>query len=207
MMSAYSVYLTDVFGTLVTTTIVPPPHQKYIDIANQLKGYFDPIARGAGFSDGANILWIPAIFNVPDEISLAVHLVPPELQMIAKLTNAPGPHEPLGHHTGRTYTQRVGRKSHTLSEVYSDGQHNDVIAKVVFHECMHNKLNLSNEQLHPTGGLASAHVYPSTQLTTKNRDMMIAGLRSPRPQWPDVVPALVMYLNRKISGDPLWYQN
>ncbi|PEW06539.1 hypothetical protein CN440_26185 [Bacillus cereus] len=84
-----------------------------------------------------------------------------------------------------------------LFEVYVTVQDEELISKLIFHECMHNKLRLNGGQLHPQGGLASAILSPMTNLTPQNKSMMSAGVTRPRKQWPDVVP----FLQRRIHRD------
>src|SRR5262249_55921121 len=44
----------------------------------------------------------------------------------------------------------------------------DILGSIAFHELMHNKLHLNNQQLHGRGGLAAASVGRSTALTDNN---------------------------------------
>ncbi|PGK35660.1 hypothetical protein CN907_19650 [Bacillus anthracis] len=195
-MSTYHVFLTDVFGLLQPSL--------YFNIRNILKGWFDPIAVSAGFTNGAEIFWIPADLAIEDQF-LQVHLLPIELSAVAKLTSA-GNFDPLASgHLGRTHWEVVNGVEQFLSEVYVTVQDEELISKLIFHECMHNKLRLDGNQLHPQGGLASAILSPMTNLTPQNKNMMSAGLRTPRRQWPNVVPFLVQRRIRRDAGDPLWY--
>ncbi|MEV6426202.1 hypothetical protein [Nocardia sp. NPDC051463] len=198
-MATYNVFLSDVFGVL-------QPASKLIDVMNRLKGFFDPIATQAGFADGALILPVPAEFAIDDRF-LEVHFIPDDLSAIEKFANDQG--APLLG--GRTLIRAVNGSSQMLSEVRGLGHNAEMLAKLAFHECMHNKLNRSGSQLHPGPsivnpalGLASAELDQTTVMTVANTAEMAAALSTPRKQWPGVVPFLVQRRLRKEAGDPFW---
>jgi hypothetical protein len=195
-MTAYPICITDVFGTIRTPTTG-------LEITSRLKSWFDPIAHSAHF-DRAEILWVPGDTAGFGNL-VQVHLLPLELSAIAKLTHA-GKFDPLASgHNGRTQWENVDGVEQFLSEVYVDSQDADLIAKLVFHECMHNKLRLTGPQLHPMGGLASAVLGPASRLTPQNANAMAAALGTSRTQWPNVTPFLVERRIRRDGGDPWWY--
>jgi hypothetical protein len=69
------------------------------------------------------------------------------------------------------------------SEVYVKSNDAVLLAKLAFHELMHNRLKQSNPQLHPQGGLAGANITGTTKLTDTNIKSMAAVLRKPITQW------------------------
>jgi hypothetical protein len=80
----------------------------------------------------------------------------------------------------------------------------EVLARLAFHECMHNKLRLGNET-HGRGGLASASVSADTQLTEQNVANMAAAMKTAVPQWPEGFGFLLDRRVRRDAGDQLWY--
>jgi hypothetical protein len=73
--------------------------------------------------------------------------------------------------------------SGTGSEVYVRGLEGaSHVAKLIFHEAMHNKLH-KGESLHAQGGLASEIIYPDTALNDKNIESMAKALSKSQSQW------------------------
>jgi hypothetical protein len=74
------------------------------------------------------------------------------------------------------------RSGVTGSEVYVNGSSNTShIANLIFHEALHNKLHLSDKQLHGTGGLAADPIHPPQ--TQGNIALMRTGMSRLVPQW------------------------
>lgn len=202
-MATYNVFLTDVFGQVQI-----PNH---LAIRNQLKGYLDPSAFNQGFTEGAEVFWIPGDFFIADEF-IQVHILPLEISAVKKMTSATTGDPLAAGHRGLTRFEPLppatpggapGPETF-LSEVYVDGQNTDMIAKLIYHECMHNKLRADN-QMHTQGGLASAVINPTTAIARANIDTMSANLKKKRPQWPNVFPLLLSHRVRRDAGDPTWW--
>ena len=70
----------------------------------------------------------------------------------------------------------------SASEVYVKSDDPVLLARLAFHELMHNRLKMG-ENLHHLGGLAAAVIYKDTPLTDSNIKRMAAVLRSPITQW------------------------
>lgn len=69
----------------------------------------------------------------------------------------------------------------TASEVYVNSKSPNEVARLVFHEALHNTLHLSDSALHPQGGLAGS---PVGQTQTKNDvALMKRGMQHTYPQW------------------------
>ena len=92
---------------------------------------------------------------------------------------------PPANHDG--LTNAVGTE--TASEVYFHFNDITLIANLMFHEAMHNKLGLGNQQLHSRGGMGNGlpggtgPITPTTLLSPRNIDDMARGLDAARPQW------------------------
>lgn len=75
------------------------------------------------------------------------------------------------------------RGDSTGSEVYVRGLEGPRhVAKIIFHEAMHNKLH-RGDNLHSQGGLAAETIYADTPLTDANIATMAPALATSRPQW------------------------
>jgi hypothetical protein len=72
----------------------------------------------------------------------------------------------------------------TASEVYTTrfGSNAAMLAKLAFHETMHNKTH-QGAGLHSSGGLAASPITPSSSLTAANIRTMAGLLARSRPQW------------------------
>jgi hypothetical protein len=106
--------------------------------------------------------------------------------------------QPSPGHDG--FTGAIGTT--TGSEVYLHFSDPTIIANLMFHAAMHNKLRLDNAGLHPRGGLASATVSADTPLTNQNIQDMAAALDVSRPQW---VPGIGILVRESLrpDSDPL----
>ena len=71
------------------------------------------------------------------------------------------------------------------AEVYAVHTSPPLLAKLVFHEALHNKLKLSNEALHgkQKSGLAAAGVGEGSEPNTRDYTLMRKALESSVPQW------------------------
>jgi hypothetical protein len=81
--------------------------------------------------------------------------------------------------SGSTMTEETG------SEVYAStgGGDSTLLGNLAFHEALHNKGQLSDQQLHSHGGLAGGTVTNFTQMTATVRTLMAGMLGRNRPQW------------------------
>ena len=69
------------------------------------------------------------------------------------------------------------------SEVYVDNTDAKLLARVAFHELLHNRLQMGNE-MHKDDGLRSGkEINSSTPLTNGNKKDMAAGIGAKVPQW------------------------
>ena len=159
-----------------------------LEVNRKLQGYFDQVIRAHDAIRGrpkygrALVQWL-AFIPVVQPHELLVYLLPLGSKMVEAKKIGVG--APPPNHDGFTALYAGGASAG--SEVY-DRFSNDaaLIANLMFHECMHNKLNLGNT-LHTRNGLAAATVTAATRLTTENINDMAAALDAPRPQWVDGV--------------------
>ena len=157
-----------------------------LSINRILQGYFEKVVRAHDAIRGkpkfgsALVQWL-AFTPVVQPHELLVYLLPLGSKMVeAKSIGVGSP--PQGHDG---FTALYAGGTSAGSEVY-DRFSNDaaLIANLMFHEFMHNKLNLGNE-MHTKNGLAAATVTAGTQLTVENINDMAAALDTRRPQWVD----------------------
>jgi len=69
------------------------------------------------------------------------------------------------------------------SEVRVTSSSAALLARLAFHELMHNRLKASDATLHPQGGLAAATVSDTTALSPANAAAMSAVIGTPIVQW------------------------
>jgi len=75
------------------------------------------------------------------------------------------------------------------SEVYTAHTSPPYLAKLVFHEALHNKLRKDNRLHDRQSGLAAASVGESTTATKKNYALMASAIEKNVPQWLGGFPA------------------
>jgi hypothetical protein len=85
------------------------------------------------------------------------------------------------------------------SEVYVRSTSPKVLARLAFHELMHNRLRLNDRALHPQGGLASAEINDSTEYTDANKRAMAAVINRPIKQWTEGITILTHGIKDPIS--------
>lgn len=140
-----------------------------------LNEYFGQVVSRTGNFDRADYSWEPQQ-SVPDHELLVYVLSSASRSIVARFTN-----QPLGH-TGSTFPTPQG----VISEVYLDVMRGDrdlprLVANLIFHELMHNKLDAyitgaPLKDVHTQGGGGMAVINPpisiSTRPTPRNYDLM-----------------------------------
>lgn len=177
--------------------------QLYMDIQRQLQGYFDRVGKAMHPPQKITVGWIPATPTVTPQ-DLLVYFTSTDYSVVSRL--AGNKFDPLAvSHWGFTdFRMKNGVVTIAGSEVYTKSLQSDVLAKLAFHELMHNKLTLGNE-MHSHGGLAQATVGPQTDITQRNIAEMAAAMPNAVPQWTDGVAMMVAARLRREAHDPLWY--
>jgi len=89
---------------------------------------------------------------------------------------------PSGH-GGRTCYTIPGRLR--ASEVYVRSEFGSLLAKVVFHEVLHNKTGWGNSRLHGHhhGGVSAASIRHDTVVSDEDLDLMGTHVGAAHPQW------------------------
>jgi hypothetical protein len=174
-------------------------------IQRTLQGYFDTVVRahdalrlrGQPIYVSALVQWL-AGFVTPARHELLIYLLPVGATLASNGKLEPG--NPPAKHDG--LTKRVSDE--TASEVYFHFNDMTLIANLMFHEAMHNKLGLGNEGLHSRGGMANGlpggtgPITPNTPLSQRNIDDMARGLDAVRPQW---IAGMRMLANEWMKSD------
>jgi len=177
-MAFYHIFMVDPYKLLVAGNA-------WNTIKVQLNLLFDPVVGGAPFPstlEGAVVVYSNGVV-APAPNELLVYIMPPGKSVVAL---SPGG-SPQTDPTADGFTNfRAG-----ASEVYARNLNSPIlIAKLAFHECMHNKLRLG--QTTPNGpdalhnsqdGLGAATIKDTTPLTTRNMRTMSAAIQTPVPQW------------------------
>jgi hypothetical protein len=180
---AYNVYILNglaISGEMLRKTLTP---SEIIAVYQILQGYFTRVVRAHDALPGvkkyvvASVVWLPAFLPVASH-ELLIYLLPAGATLVTNGKLEQG--HPAADHDGFTNPNLTGG---TGSEVYYHGKGTTVLANLMFHEAMHNKLALGNVGLHSRGGMGSAVVTPSTELTPRNVADMAAALDVNRPQW------------------------
>lgn len=125
----------------------------------------------------AVVQWL-ASFPTVGPTELLIYLLPPGATVVSNGKVESG--SPPSGHDGLTNPNLTGG---TGSEVYFHFNDSQLLARLMFHEAMHNKLRLGNQGLHSRGGLAGSPLLANTPLTNPNIGDMAAALDTLRPQW------------------------
>jgi hypothetical protein len=120
-----------------------------------------------------------------------VYFVPPGLSIIKHSPNLPAGPIDLGL-AGNT------NPNSGASEVYVKWRDETLLAKLAFHELMHNRLQLGNAMHRDDGLRTGRDITPATPYTDQNKRDMAAALKKSVPQW---VGGISILTNGK--NDPL----
>lgn len=144
-------------------------------IQSQLAMLFSPIVGYNNFFENNLVNFSPSA-AAPVSPELLVYFMPSRTSIVKEFV---GPKANVDL-TADGFTAFSATAS--ASEVYVKSDDPILLARLAFHELMHNRLRMG-DNLHMLGGLASATVYKDTPLTTANIKKMAAVLRSPITQW------------------------
>ncbi len=199
---AYNVYL---FNGLIASSGIGAsklPDDQLSAIATKVQGYFsqvvakhDELAGAKGAKLGtALVRWITAPVPVA-ATELLIYLMPFGATVATNGKLEMG--SPPPDHDGLTHPMAGG----VASEVYLHFVDPVIIANLMFHEAMHNKLAMGNN-MHAKGGMAGSPVSPATVLTPGNILDMAKALDTNRPQWTSGI-ALLIAESKRSDSDPL----
>lgn len=192
----YRVYLVDPLVAIGKPAL-------YLDVQRRLQEFFDQVSRAAPRSEQIMVQWMPAT-PAPQPRELLVYFTSEEFSVVSRFNGAR--FDPAGmSHWGYTQMKTInGRVTEAASEVYVKFMDADMLAKLAFHECMHNKLG-TGQDLHRQGGLAAATVDAGSRLIADNIQRMAAALNNPVPQWTGGIQVLLTAKQRRDGGDSFWY--
>ncbi|MGB5486445.1 MAG: hypothetical protein WBN06_03580 [Lysobacterales bacterium] len=149
-----------------------------------LKGYFDRVIQSRAalqrsYANGAEVTWTTSCPTVQTH-ELLIYVVTSALDSI--VVSLPGLTNTQTRMNSDGLTVWTG--TFTAAEVYTTrfGTNPAMLAKLAFHEAMHNKTHRGNN-LHSGGGLAASPITQSSTLTTANIRLMGGVLARSRPQW------------------------
>ena len=206
---AYNIYIFNASGISSAANRTVLSGTQMSDIARTLQGYFDKVVtahdalglRGAAKYGNSAVQWLAGFPTVaPHE--LLIYFMPFGTTIATNGKVEMG--KPPAGHDGLTNPNLRGG---TASEVYAHFADTTLLANLMFHEAMHNKLALGNLALHTHGGLANGipggtAIEPTTPLTPSNIREMASALDANRPQWTAGIQMLVAESSRS-DNDPL----
>ena len=178
----------------------------YMSISRMMQGFFDKVAQRMTPKDKIQVLFPAGGFQATD-LDIIVYYTPMDFSVVSRLVNEKV--DPLRvKHWGWTASERPSGSAGNAhlkraSEVYAKMIDAEVLAKLAFHEAMHNKLRQGAE-LHAGGGLASAGVGSDKSLSDDNIAAMAAAMRTPVKQWPEGFEVLRQARLRRDANDPFW---
>ena len=179
----------------------------YVEIARVAQGFFDQIAKRLPTKDRIVVMCPPARPDGITDRDLIVYFTPTEFSVVARLTQKI--FDPLAaQHWGFTGSEpglsKPGQSLQRASEVYPRFLNAAVLGRLVFHECMHNKLQMGNE-MHAQGGMAAASVGPDSKLNEANIASMAAAMHKPVRQWPEGFDKLMERKALRDAYPDSWY--
>jgi hypothetical protein len=203
---AYLVYLLDPLSSLAPNLLLAT--------MTKLQTLFDPIAARVPAAGGIKVISPPTSVISPKDNELVVYLLPEGITVVDQLPrekDAPWQARTsplLTHHWGMTRFNANG----AVSEAYVKFNDADMLSKLAFHECMHNKLRLTDDALHGPrnricGGLHCASIGPESVLLPVNITAMAGALLTNAKQWTGALQVLVTARALRDGGDQLlWDQ-
>ena len=142
-------------------------------IKSQLEGLFKTIIDKDKFFT-SNSVSFSAGSAAPTAHELLVYFMPSGKSVIKNVPGAKAPDLDAGGNT--VYAAGA-------SEVYARGDDAAGLARLAFHELMHNRLKQDDGTLHPQEGLGGKIISTGTQLNEKNISSMSKVLQEPITQW------------------------
>jgi hypothetical protein len=198
---AYNVYLFNGLAISNPLNRTNLSAQQLSSIQGTLKGYFDKIVQahdqlrlpGKTVYGTSNVLWLQQAPSSVAPHELLIYLLPSGTTLVTNGKLEQG--KPPASHDGLTnflIRSRTSSGTTAASEVFPNfpvtNAGLNLVANLMFHEAMHNKLGFNDAQLHNRGGLAggppqAAPITDATQLTASNISLLAAHLNDSRPQW------------------------
>jgi len=177
-------------------------------VAKKLNEWFDPIARAATPPfDGAQCVFPQYIVTPSNGLKpheLLIYVVSAFSTVVKKMPGSSRvafPNPATTRHLGVTV---IGNP--TGSEIWMKMNSVDAIASLIFHEAMHNKLQVGNA-LHSRFNrcqLSCASIHWPTSPSPAESAAMSAALRNRVPQWTEGQRILRRARLARKAGDPRW---
>lgn len=195
-MAAFNTFIIDPFNEIIPI----------VAVVERLKQLADPIAKKAGFDEAS--FFFPQYEDVkPLMHEILVYVCPFTTSVVKKMPGADKANFPdatSSPHQGATF---IGA-GETGSEIWSKFSGVDFYAAMIFHEMMHNKMQLGQSlhaKFNPCGmSCATITVSSSNAPTQKEIDEMATALTKPVQQWRGGLSLLWNAARAKASNDPLW---
>lgn len=198
---AYNVYLFNGLAISNPLNRTALSAQQLSNIQGILKGYFDKIVQahdqlrlpGKTVYGNSNVQWLQQAPSSAAPHELLIYLLPSGTTLVTRGKLEQG--RPPASHDGFTnflIQSRTSSGTTAASEVFPNFPTTDaglkLVANLMFHEAMHNKLGYNDALLHNRGGLASgppqaAPITDTTPLTPGNISLLASHLDDSRPQW------------------------
>ena len=194
-MKFYRIYIVDPLQFIVRENIMP--------VAEKLSQWFDPIVKKAGF-DFSHVNF-PQFIVTPEPDELIVYICDYDQSVVQFAPGAAGliPDPSTSPHKGITL---VGPPA--ASEVYLKNTNPQLIAALIFHELMHNKLQAGNSMhaTFPNAQMSSAMMTATADLapTAEESAAMAKVLNKHVRQWTDGQEMLWRAARKREKNDPLF---
>lgn len=192
-MKFYRIYIVDPLQCVARENIMP--------VAEKLSQWFDPIVKKAGF-DFSHVNF-PQFIATPEPFELMVYMCEYDQSVVQHAPGAAGliPNPSTSPHKGITL---VGPPA--ASEVYLKNTNPLLIAALIFHELMHNKLQSGNS-MHGTFSNAQMSAAMMTEsadlaLNLEESAAMANALNKHVPQWTGGQEMLWRAARQRDKGDP-----
>jgi hypothetical protein len=184
MPGTYRTFMTDPLNAI-------PSGMAYV-IQSQLAVLFSAVVGTDNFYENNWVFFSPSQ-GMPASNEMLVYFMPPGVSIVK---NVPGLTQPVDLSLNGN-TVWVGDLR--ASEVYVVGQDAVLMAKLAFHELMHNRLKQGNAMHAAQDGLGAQTISAGTQITSTNMRSMAQVLRSPCPQWTAGVSILTNGMSDPLS--------
>jgi hypothetical protein len=196
-MAKYNVYLIDPLNEI----------QAIVRVATILNDWLDPIAQQAGFE--AAFVCFPQYIVQPKGFELLVYICPFATSVVQKMfgaDNATARKNGFPDPVSRSEMGITAIRGQTGSEMWAKTSDVDLQAGLIFHEAMHNQLQLG-DQMHgmfKPCSLSCASITPPFSPSAPEVQAMVKALKKPAVQWSDGQSLLWSAAQAKANGDPLW---
>lgn len=204
-MANYNVYIIDPFDEVARSA----GPGGLVSVATKLNDWFDPIVDLSNTLsktkfDRASVMF-PQYVVAPLPQELIVYVCPFSTSVVKNMPGANRANWPdpvTSKHQGVTVIGAV-----TGSEIWMKFSGVDATASLIFHEAMHNKLQLGNAmhgQLKPCQLSCATINWPVSGPSKPEIEAMAKALTKPVPQWAGGQAMLRDAKARLDQGDPLW---